>query len=45
MTNNSCPYSARSRVALAEVNADFEEVEIDIQNKPDWYLEIFPVIS
>jgi len=28
---------------LAEANADFEEIEIDLQNKPEWYLKIFPV--
>ena len=39
----SCPFAARSRFALAEANVDFEEVEIDLQNKPEWYLKIFPV--
>lgn len=42
-SNYSCPFAARSRFALAEANADFEEVEIDLQNKPEWYLKIFPV--
>jgi glutathione S-transferase len=36
-------YAARSRVALTEANTDFEEVEIDLDNKPDWYLKIYPV--
>jgi len=30
-------------LALAEANADYEEVEIDLQNKPDWYLQLNPV--
>jgi hypothetical protein len=42
-TDCSCPFAARSRFALAEANVDFEEVEIDLQNKPEWYLKIFPV--
>jgi len=42
-TDYSCPFAARSRFALAEANVDFEEVEIDLQNKPEWYLKIFPV--
>jgi glutathione S-transferase len=39
----SCPWAARSRVALAEANADFEEIEIDLRNKPEWYLKVNPV--
>jgi glutathione S-transferase len=41
--NIRCPFAARSRLALAEANADYEEVEIDLQNKPDWYLKLNPV--
>jgi hypothetical protein len=38
-----CPFAARSRLALAEANAEYEEVEIDLQNKPEWYLKLNPV--
>lgn len=38
-----CPFAARSRLALAEANADYEEVEVDLPNKPDWYLKLNPV--
>jgi glutaredoxin len=38
-----CPFAARSRLALAEANAEYEEIEIDLQNKPDWYLKLNPV--
>jgi hypothetical protein len=41
--DNRCPFAARSRLALAEANAEYEEIEIDLQNKPDWYLKLNPV--
>ncbi|KAF8578035.1 hypothetical protein K439DRAFT_1648910 [Ramaria rubella] len=32
-----CPYAARAQIALRESGAQFEEYEIDLQNKPVWY--------
>ncbi|KAJ9124892.1 hypothetical protein QFC24_002821 [Naganishia onofrii] len=32
-----CPYAHRARVALKASGADFEIVEIDLKNKPEWY--------
>jgi glutathione S-transferase len=31
-----CPYAQRAAIALKEVEADYEEVQIDLANKPDW---------
>ncbi|KAI8093296.1 thioredoxin-like protein [Halteromyces radiatus] len=32
-----CPYAQRAAIALKESGADYNEVLIDLQNKPDWY--------
>ncbi|KZV93436.1 hypothetical protein EXIGLDRAFT_45372 [Exidia glandulosa HHB12029] len=32
-----CPWAQRTRIALKEVNADYTEYKIDLQNKPEWY--------
>src|SRR6185437_14288561 len=31
-----CPYCARVRIALAEKGLDYEAVEIDLRNRPEW---------
>lgn len=31
-----CPYAQRAAITLQEVGADYEKVEIDLANKPDW---------
>jgi glutathione S-transferase len=33
-----CPYAQRAAISLKEVGAEYEEVLIDLQNKPDWYV-------
>lgn len=38
-----CPFAARARLALAEANAEYDEVEIDLAHKPDWFLKLNPV--
>lgn len=38
-----CPYCARVRLALAEKNLAYEQVEIDLANRPDWLYELNPV--
>jgi glutathione S-transferase len=35
-TSIICPYAQRAAIALQEVGADYEKVEIDLANKPDW---------
>ena len=37
-----CPFAHRSRLALMEKNLPFTLIEIDLRNKPDWYLQINP---
>ena len=37
-----CPYAQRTHMCLLEKALDFEVVEIDLGNKPDWFEEISP---
>jgi glutathione S-transferase len=37
-----CPYCARVRLALAEKQLDYETVEVDLGNRPQWLLELNP---
>ena len=37
-----CPYCARVRMVLAEKGIDYEPVEIDLGNRPDWLYELNP---
>ncbi|WP_230469965.1 glutathione S-transferase family protein [Lujinxingia vulgaris] len=37
-----CPYVERSRVVLHEKGQAFEQVFIDLKNKPDWFLKLSP---
>jgi glutathione S-transferase len=37
-----CPYVQRAAIVLAEKNVPFERVDIDLENKPDWFLKISP---
>jgi glutathione S-transferase len=41
-SSESCPFAQRTRMVLIEKNVDFTLTEIDLQNKPDWWLEISP---
>jgi glutathione S-transferase len=34
-----CPYVARVRIVLAEKGIEFEAVEIDLSDRPDWFYE------
>jgi glutathione S-transferase len=35
-----CPYCARVRLALAEKELDYETVEVDLADRPQWLLEL-----
>ena len=35
-----CPYCARVRIALAEKAIEYEAVEIDLRDRPDWIYEL-----
>jgi glutathione S-transferase len=37
-----CPYCARVRLALAEKELDYETVEVDLTDRPQWLLELNP---
>jgi glutathione S-transferase len=37
-----CPFAHRCRLALTEKHLDFKKVEIDLHNKPPWYMEVSP---
>lgn len=37
-----CPYVARVRIVLAEKGIDYEAVEIDLSDRPDWLYEKNP---
>ncbi|MBL6941403.1 MAG: glutathione S-transferase N-terminal domain-containing protein, partial [Rhodospirillales bacterium] len=37
-----CPYAQRTRMVLQEKNLEFEVVEIDLKNKPDWFNDVSP---
>jgi glutaredoxin len=43
-SNKSCPWAQRSRIALLEAGVKYEEVEIDLVNKPEWYWKINQVL-
>lgn len=38
-----CPYVQRAAIALAEKGVAFEKKNIDLMNKPDWFLKISPL--
>jgi glutathione S-transferase len=39
---SACPYAQRSRMVLITKGIEFEVVEIDLKNKPDWFTAISP---
>jgi glutathione S-transferase len=38
-----CPYVQRAVIALSEKGVAFERIDIDLANKPDWFLKISPL--
>ena len=38
-----CPYVQRAAIALAEKGVAFERIDIDLENKPDWFKVISPL--
>ena len=38
-----CPYVQRAAIVLAEKGIAFERINIDLANKPDWFLQISPL--
>lgn len=38
-----CPYVQRAAIVLLEKQAPFDRTDIDLANKPDWFLELSPL--
>ncbi len=43
ISHKLCPYVQRAVIALTEKGAAFERIDIDLANKPDWFLAISPL--
>lgn len=43
ISHTLCPYVQRAAIVLAEKGVDFERIDIDLSNKPDWFLRISPL--
>jgi glutathione S-transferase len=43
ISHKLCPYVQRAVIALTEKGVPFERVDIDLANKPDWFVAISPV--
>ena len=43
ISHKLCPYVQRAVIALTEKGVPFERVDIDLANKPDWFLKISPL--
>lgn len=42
VSHHLCPYAQRAAIALAEKGVPYERINIDLANKPAWFLEISP---
>jgi glutathione S-transferase len=43
ISHKLCPYVQRAVIALTEKVVPFERIDIDLANKPDWFLRISPL--
>jgi len=43
ISHKLCPYVQRAVIALTEKGVAFERVDIDLANKPDWFLGVSPL--
>jgi glutathione S-transferase len=43
ISHKLCPYVQRAVIALTEKGVPFERIDIDLANKPDWFLAISPL--
>jgi len=41
-TAEICPYAQRTQILLAEKGIDHDPIEIDLDNKPDWFTKLTP---
>ena len=43
ISHNLCPYVQRAAISLLEKGIPFERRDVDLADKPDWFLEISPL--
>ena len=43
ISHKLCPYVQRAVIALKEKDVPFERIDIDLANKPDWFLKLSPL--
>jgi glutathione S-transferase len=43
ISHTLCPYVQRAVIALTEKGVAFERIDVDLANKPDWFLKISPL--
>src|SRR3954453_11968093 len=43
ISHKLCPYVQRAVIALTEKEVPFQRIDIDLANKPDWFLAISPL--
>ena len=43
ISHKLCPYVQRSVIALKEKGISYERVDIDLENKPEWFLKLSPL--
>ncbi|MFN5574610.1 MAG: glutathione S-transferase family protein [Bradyrhizobium sp.] len=43
ISHKLCPYVQRAVIALKETGVAFERIDIDLANKPDWFLKLSPL--
>jgi glutathione S-transferase len=43
VSHHLCPYVQRAAIALAEKGVDYERVNVDLANKPDWFKALSPL--
>lgn len=43
VSHRLCPYVQRAAIVLREKGLDFERIDIDLANKPDWFLSVSPM--
>ena len=42
ISHKLCPYVQRVAIALAEKGVPFERIDVDLADKPDWFLKVSP---
>src|ERR1700737_288463 len=43
ISHKLCPYVQRAVIALTEKDTPFERIDIDLANKPEWFLKLSPL--